>query len=111
MEDELLWLVRYLSGLIRLLAVLGLYGLLMNELLWRTADPESHCKLLWLVQYLQSVEDEPPWRPRGPRFHGGRAAPSRSEELWAAQAMVALPSKCADRPATRCVLVLRLREE
>ena len=66
MEDELLWLVRYLSGLIRLLAVLGLYDLLMDELLWRTADPESHGELLWLVQYLRSVEDEPLWRPRGP---------------------------------------------
>ena len=66
MEDELLCLLRDRSGLMRLLAVLGLYDPLMNEQLWRTADPGSHGKLLWLVQYLRSVENEPLWRPRGP---------------------------------------------
>ena len=46
MEDELLWLLRDLGGLMRLLAVMGLYDLLMDELLWRTADPGSHGELL-----------------------------------------------------------------
>ena len=50
----------------RLLAVLGLYDLLMNELLWRTADPGSHGELFWLLQDLRSVLDEPLWRPHGP---------------------------------------------
>ena len=46
MEDELLWLLRNLRGLMWLLAVLGLYDLLMDKLLWRTADPGSHGELL-----------------------------------------------------------------
>ena len=66
MEDELLWLLRDLSGLMPLFAVLRLYDLLMDELLGRAVDPGSHGELLWLVQYPRSVEDEPLWRPRGP---------------------------------------------
>ena len=32
----------YVSGLMLLLAVMGLYDIMEDELLWRTADPRSH---------------------------------------------------------------------